>query len=124
MASDPAQILKVLTAGEWATLTDTGVFAGAPVDLADGYVHLSTEDQVAETLAKHFAGQGGLVLAALDTAAVADDLRWELAPSRGQEFPHLYRELRLADVAWAAPIGDAHHGAPHMLPGPDSPRLL
>ena len=112
-------IHKILTAPQWATLRDDGVFAGAPIDLADGYVHLSTGAQSAETLAKHFAGQTGLVLAAIDTehVDVSTELRWEHAPSRGEDFPHLYRALRLTDVVWAAEISDAD-GA-HRLPALD-----
>ena len=54
---------KVLTADQWAQFERDAVFCGAPVDLADGYIHLSTAEQLAETLAKHFFGQTGLVVA-------------------------------------------------------------
>jgi uncharacterized protein (DUF952 family) len=37
---------------------------------ADGFIHFSTADQVAETAARHFAGEDGLILAAFE----ADDL--------------------------------------------------
>lgn len=93
----PTTAYKVLTAAEMATLEAEGSFAGAPVDLADGYIHLSTAAQLAETLAKHFAGQHGLWLAAVDLEALGDAIRWE--PSRGgQLFPHLYAPLPLDAV--------------------------
>lgn len=96
-------IYKVLRAEEWAALQAAGRSDGAPVDLADGYIHFSTADQLATTLAKHFAEQDGLSLLACDPEALAPDLRWE--PSRGGAlFPHLYRELRLSDVLWHRPI--------------------
>ena len=60
---------KVLTAPQMAELLAQGSFAGAPVDVADGYIHLSTEAQLAETVDKHFAGQDGLHLALVDLAA-------------------------------------------------------
>lgn len=72
---------KVLTGAQLATLEHDGRFAGAPVDLADGYIHLSTADQLAETIEKHFAGQDDLQLAAVDLAALGEKIRWE--PSRG-----------------------------------------
>ncbi|MEM9500127.1 MAG: DUF952 domain-containing protein, partial [Pseudomonadota bacterium] len=50
------QIYKILRAGEWRDLRQNGVSAGAPIDVADGFVHFSTVDQVAETAARHFAG--------------------------------------------------------------------
>jgi uncharacterized protein (DUF952 family) len=73
------------------------VFAGAPVDLADGYIHLSTAAQLTDTVDLHFAGQQNLVVVAVDLAALGDSLRWE--PSRGgQLFPHLYAPLPLGVV--------------------------
>ncbi|TVV72598.1 DUF952 domain-containing protein [Sphingomonas solaris] len=88
---------KILTADQWAAFTAAGTFAGAPVDLADGYIHLSAEDQVAGTLAKHFAGQAGLVLATINLAMLGDAVRWEVSRG-GALFPHVYAPLPLAAV--------------------------
>jgi beta-hydroxylase len=88
----PATAFKILTAAQWAQFAADGVFHGAPVDLADGYIHLSTQDQVQGTLDKHFAGQEGLVLAEVDLTALKDAIKWE--PSRGGAlFPHIYGDL-------------------------------
>ena len=96
-------IFKILRAPEWEALQASGRSAGAPIDLQDGYVHLSTAQQVEETAARHFASEDGLILLALDEARLGPDLRWE--PSRGGAlFPHLYRELREDDVLWSAPL--------------------
>lgn len=104
-------IYKILTAPQWQCLHSSGTFPGAPVDLADGYIHFSTRDQVQGTLDKHFAGQEGLVLAACDAEAFGDDLKWEVSRG-GAKFPHLYgRALTLDDVIWHATIpfdGDQH----------------
>jgi uncharacterized protein (DUF952 family) len=59
-------IYKLLLPAEWATLQADGQTAGAPIDVADGYVHFSTAGQVAETAAKYFAQVEGLVLLAVD----------------------------------------------------------
>jgi uncharacterized protein (DUF952 family) len=96
-------IYKIFRAGEWDALRAAGATAGAPIDVTDGFVHFSTAAQAAETAARHFAGQDGLVLLALDGAALGEALKWE--PSRGgQLFPHLYRDLRLEDVLWHRPL--------------------
>ncbi|MGX0974760.1 uncharacterized protein (DUF952 family) [Roseovarius sp. MBR-51] len=96
-------IYKILRGPEWAELRAAGESAGAPVDLADGYVHFSTAEQAAETAAKHFAGAEGLMLVAVAVDRLGEALKWE--PSRGGAlFPHLYREMRLSDVAWAQPL--------------------
>ena len=87
---------KVLTTDQMAEL-EAGTFKGAPVDMADGYIHLSTADQLAETLDKHFAGQQGLWLAAVDLDALGDAVKWEESRG-GQLFPHIYGELTLDAV--------------------------
>jgi uncharacterized protein (DUF952 family) len=97
-------IYKILRPAEFAALT-AGTFAGAPIDIADGFVHLSTAAQVEETLLKHFAGEPDLILVAINPTPLGPALRWE--PSRGGAlFPHLYARLTLAmvtahaDVSW------------------------
>jgi len=96
-------IYKILRGPEWAELRAAGESAGAPVDLADGYVHFSTAEQAAETAAKHFAGADGLMLVAVAVDRLGDALKWEVSRG-GALFPHLYREMRLSDVAWAQPL--------------------
>jgi uncharacterized protein (DUF952 family) len=108
-------IYKIFRADEWAELQSQSVTKGAPIDIADGYVHFSTAEQARETAAKHFAGEDGLILLALDSDALGDDLKWE--PSRGGAlFPHLYRELCLSDVLWdkPLPIVDGIHQFPEL----------
>ena len=96
-------IYKIAPQGLWDDAVAAGAFTGAPVDLADGFIHFSTAEQTRETAAKHFAGQGDLVLAIIDADALGDALKWE--PSRGGDlFPHLYRTLRMDEVASVHPL--------------------
>jgi uncharacterized protein (DUF952 family) len=88
---------KILTADQWQQLQTDGAFAGAPVDLADGYIHMSTADQLDETLSKHFAGQTGLVIATIDLDVLGDALKWEVSRG-GALFPHYYGKLPLSAV--------------------------
>lgn len=88
---------KVLTTAQWTAFEAEGRFAGAPVDLDDGYIHLSTLDQLEGTLAKHFAGQCGLVIVEIDLALLGDAVRWERSRG-GMLFPHVYAALPLASV--------------------------
>ncbi|MEL6549938.1 MAG: DUF952 domain-containing protein [Pseudomonadota bacterium] len=106
-------IYKIFQPDEWAALSAEGATRGATVDLADGYIHFSTSEQVRGTAEKHFATSGDLVLAAVDTSSLGQDLKWEVA--RGQAlFPHLYRELALEEVVWTAPL--KRNGAGHIFP--------
>ena len=109
-------IYKICSDALWREAERVGVFAGAAIDLEDGYIHFSTAAQAPETAARHFAGQGELVLVAVAAEALGDGLRWE--PSRGGDlFPHLYGPLRLDAVRWvrALPLGpDGRHVFPEL----------
>lgn len=108
-------IYKIFRRPEWEILDTQGETAGAPVDLADGFIHFSTAEQARETAAKHFAGEDDLVLAALEAEALGEALKWE--PSRGGAlFPHLYRVLNRSEIAWTAPLvlKDGVHDFPEM----------
>ena len=109
-----ALIYKISQRRLWERAEQDGVFAGAPVDLRDGYIHLSTAAQVRETAAKHFRGEADLVLVAVAEEALGDELRYE--PSRGGVlFPHLYGTLPLAAVAWVEPLPLGPNGS-HVFP--------
>jgi len=96
-------IFKIVTQSQWRQAQAVGRFDGAPVDLADGFVHFSSAAQLAGTAAKHFSGQDDLLLVAVDEAALGAALKWE--KSRNDElFPHLYAPLDLTDVVWVKPL--------------------
>ena len=108
-------IYKLFRGPEWADLQAAGETRGAPVDVADGYVHFSTAAQVRETAEKWFAGVADLWLLSVDSEGLGTDLRWE--PSRGGAlFPHLYRSLRMRDViaAQQVPLVDGAHRFPDL----------
>ena len=92
----------MLTALQMAEFEREGMFAGAPIDIADGYIHLSTSDQLTETVTKHFAGQDDLHLVAVDLVVLGESVKWE-ASRGGQLFPHIYAALPLsAAIAYGA----------------------
>ena len=109
-------IFKIFRRPEWNAFRDAGETAGAPVDLADGFIHFSTAGQVPATAARHFATESDLVLVAVRTGALGAALKWE--PSRGGAlFPHLYRSLRLNEVVWdkSLPLGATGHIFPEGM---------
>lgn len=115
MSDRPTYAWKVLTAPQMAQLLDRQMFDGAPVDLADGYVHMSTDAQLRETVDKHFAGQSDLHLARIDLTALGHAVRWEMSRG-GALFPHLYAALPLSAVTAHGPLRRAADGT-IVLPG-------
>jgi uncharacterized protein (DUF952 family) len=107
--SHPTTAYKVLTADQMHAL-EADAFEGAPVDLADGFIHLSTAAQLTETVDKHFAGQDDLWVAAIDLEALAGAVKWE-ASRGGDLFPHIYGAMPLEVVIAYSPLERDDDGA-------------
>ena len=107
-------IYKICSTAMWRDAETAGVFEGAPIDRADGFIHFSTAEQVVETARRHFAGQGDLVLLSVDAIALGDALRWDVS-RRGALFPHLYATLPLTAVASVEPLPLDRSGQ-HVFP--------
>ena len=106
---------KILTAAQWAAWQAEGVFRGASVDVADGFIHLSAAGQVEGTVARHFAGQSGLVLAEIDLDMFGDAVKWEVSRG-GALFPHVYSAMPLGTVRSVSGITTPE--LPDELPAP------
>ena len=106
----PEFVYRLASAAEWREAQIAGVAPKRAIDVKDGYVHLSTRAQALETARLHFAGADDLLALEIPLAPIADEVKFELAPKRGEAFPHLYRDLRCADVSSVIPLlrdGDA-----------------
>ena len=107
-------IYKIVPESLWREARQKGFFEGAAIDVTDGYIHFSTAAQARETAARHFAGQTGLLLVAVDGAMLGEALKYE--PSRGGDlFPHLYARLPMDAVLSERPLpvgADGKHAFP------------
>jgi uncharacterized protein (DUF952 family) len=109
-------IYKICPAVLWREAERVGAFRGSPADRRDRFIHFSTAAQAVETAAKHFAGEGGLVLVAVDASRLGNRLRWESSRGGGL-FPHLYGELPLKAVHRVEPLPlgpDRRHVFPEL----------
>ena len=116
MTSHPQFIYKIITAPLWEEAQETGVVPGMPIDIADGYMHFSTAEQLRETLSLHFRGQGDLTILRVETAPLGEVLKWE--PSRGGAlFPHLYAQLTTAQIDRSFSAAVDAEGVPDLPDG-------
>ena len=112
----PEAAYKIVDAAEWRAAVAEGRYDGAPVDIADGYIHMSTEAQLAETARRHFAGRSDLLLLTVDLSRFGDDLVWE--PSRGGDlFPHIHGDLPLTAVGKVRGLAIDDAGSPRFAEG-------
>jgi uncharacterized protein (DUF952 family) len=96
-------VYKICDEGAWQEAERGGLFAGSSADIADGFIHFSTADQLPETARRHFSGVTGLVLVAVPAEALGPQLRWERS-RRGQWFPHFYGVLPTWLASWVQPL--------------------
>ncbi len=91
-------VYRLATAQEWFIARETGVAPTREIDERDGYMHLSTRDQALETARIHFAGATDLLALEISLGEIDGQLKFELAPKRGEKFPHLYGALRTEHI--------------------------
>ncbi len=91
-------------------------YKGGDQDRRDGFIHLSTRNQIVESAARHRAGELDLLLLAVEDSALGGTLRWETSRS-GDLFPHCYGSIPLSAVVWTArlPLApDKRHVFPNL----------
>jgi uncharacterized protein (DUF952 family) len=103
-------LYKILPRADWLAAVGAGIYRGSPLDLKDGFIHLSSGTQAKRTAELHFSGQTDLMLVALDEASLAQSLKWE-ASRGGDLFPHIYGTFDPAQVMWAValPLSNGEH---------------
>ena len=112
-AAATSRIFKICSRSEWESASAAGAYKGSADDLRDGYIHLSTAGQAAETARKYFSNHRDLLLVAFDAATLGERLRWE--PSRGGAlFPHCYADLPTAEALGVQPLTLNGDGAPDI----------
>ena len=99
--NDQVKIHKVFTKSQWLEFNNTGSFSGSPIDLKDGFIHLSGQEQVQGVLERHFKGIRPLFVAEFASVDFGDSLVWEISNSGGT-YPHLYGVALWLDevVSW------------------------
>ncbi|GAA5508738.1 DUF952 domain-containing protein [Novipirellula caenicola] len=107
-------IYKILSVDQWTLAQSEGEIRGAPIDIEDGFIHLSAREQVEETAAKHFAGQDDLVLIEVDEAKLGETLRWEVSRG-GALFPHVYAAIPCSAIIHVWPLRLSENGQ-HRFP--------
>jgi uncharacterized protein (DUF952 family) len=104
-------IFKIATVADWREAERVGRFEGSAHDKADGFIHFSTASQLKETLARYYAGANDILLIAVDATQLGAALKWEHAPSRGEDFPHLYGALPVSAVKWTHAVARNAQGS-------------
>mgnify|MGYP003972487953 FL=1 len=90
-------IYKIFLQIEWNEMLANRCFSGSVDDKLDGFIHLSTSIQLAETLSKHVRDKDSIVVAEVDAEKNSELLKYEFSRG-GNKFPHLYGNLELSSI--------------------------
>jgi len=108
-------VYKIARASEWEPAEGAGIFAGSADDKRDGFIHLSSADQVRTTHDRYFSGENNLLLVAVNAERLGPALKWEVS-RRGEKYPHFYGPLPLTAVHSAVAIRRGSEGRPIFPP--------
>ncbi|GJL93197.1 DUF952 domain-containing protein [Hyphococcus sp.] len=100
----PDFVYRLVSSAEWRIAQHSGVIPLRDIDERDGYIHLSTREQVLETAKLHFSGADDLIAIQIPLSLLGDDIKFELAPKRGDQFPHFYGALKKHHVSAVLPL--------------------
>lgn len=98
-------IYHVVQKSKWETALVQG-FYEADSFASEGFIHLSTKEQVAGVLQRYYQGQNNLLLLHVDETKLTAELKYELAPSVNELFPHVFGRLNIDAVTEITSIGN------------------
>jgi uncharacterized protein (DUF952 family) len=90
-------IYHVVTASNWQNALQRGFYEASSL-APEGFIHTSKAEQVAGVLERYYKDQNDLLLLHIDETKLTAPLKYELAPSVNEEFPHIYGPLNLDAV--------------------------
>ena len=84
-------VFKILECKEWFNKEEE--YKGSLIDSKDGFIHLSTKNQIYQTCKKHFFGKENLIVIYFKIKDLENNLKWE--KSRNDDlFPHYYGKIK------------------------------
>ena len=96
-------IYHVTSKAQWQQALAQGYYE-APSLALEGFIHFSQKEQVQGVLERYYQQQTNLILLHIDTTKLSMPLRYEMASSINEAFPHLYGRLNVEAVVDIAEI--------------------
>ena len=96
-------MIYVVTADNWKAALAQGYYAADSL-ATEGFIHTSKESQVKGVLERYYQNQTNLLLLQIDETKLTAELKFELAPSVNEEFPHIYGRLNIDAVINTTPL--------------------
>jgi uncharacterized protein (DUF952 family) len=92
-----ALIYHVTSIQEWTAAQTKGFYEVSSLH-TEGFIHCSEAGQVKGVLERYYSGKKDLVKLVINTELLSAPLKYELAPSVNENFPHVYGPINLDAV--------------------------
>ena len=96
-------IYIVIPQSHWKVALTKGYYESGSL-ATEGFIHASREEQVKGVLDRYFKNQADLLLLHIDESKLTAELKYELAPSVNEEFPHIFGRLNTDAVIKTTPL--------------------
>jgi uncharacterized protein (DUF952 family) len=96
-------IYHVTDKESWEKALLNNAYTHPSLDL-EGFIHMSTKNQVSGVLERYFKNQSNLILLHVDEQLIKPDIRYELSPSLQEEFPHVFGPINLDAIVHIEPL--------------------
>ena len=90
-------IYHVVTEANWQKALQQGFYEAESL-AKEGFIHTSKAEQVPGVLERYYKGQSNLLLLHIDETRLTAPLKYELAPSVNEQFPHIFGKLNIDAV--------------------------
>jgi len=85
-------IYHVIDKKSWENAVQQGYYE-APSLYTEGFIHAGRQEQVPGVLERYYEGKTDLLLLHIDESKLTAPLKFELAPSVNEMFPHIFGPL-------------------------------
>jgi uncharacterized protein (DUF952 family) len=82
----------IATPAQWKQYADSIYYEAESLN-TEGFIHASTASQVEATLNRYYKSEPTILLLKIEAAKLNVELKYELAPSVNEYFPHIYGQL-------------------------------
>jgi uncharacterized protein (DUF952 family) len=91
------RIYHIVTLASWEAQLVNDFYIHESLD-TEGFIHASTAAQLEATIQRYYADCEKVIVLTIDTNLLTAELKYELAPSVNELFPHLYGRLNKSAI--------------------------
>src|SRR5215212_5438007 len=92
-----AFIYHITTKQDWNAAKEKEFYTASSLE-TEGFIHCSEQQQIKGVLERYYQGKTNLLNLAIDPQKLRSELKYELAPSVNENFPHVYGPINLDAV--------------------------